>query len=303
LIPGGYKVASAMPFQPKPEWIKVRAPGGPVYNRISALLRERNLHTVCEEALCPNMGACWKGGTATLLLMGDVCTRGCRFCSIRSGKPLPLDPSEPEKTAETVQLMNLRYVVLTSVDRDDLEDQGSGHFARVIETIHDRCPGVLVEALIPDFQGRTDLLSTILAAKPDVLGHNVETVERLTPAVRDRRCGYRQSLDVLAEMKRQRHEQWTKSSIMLGLGETRKEIRATFADLRSVGVDFLTLGQYLQPTKKHLAVVEFAPPAKFEELRREGEEMGFRYVASAPLVRSSFKAGEFFIESVVRNHS
>ncbi|MFH1262199.1 MAG: lipoyl synthase [Pseudomonadota bacterium] len=291
-----------MPFQPKPEWIKVRAPGGSVTNRISTLLRKRNLHTVCEEALCPNMGACWKSGTATLLLMGGVCTRGCRFCSIQSGKPLPLDPSEPEKTAETVKLMNLRYVVLTSVDRDDLEDQGSNHFARVIETIHEHCPDVLVEALIPDFQGRTDLLSRILTARPDVLGHNIETVERLTPTVRDRRCGYRQSLDVLAEMKRQRPEQWTKSSLMLGLGETRDEIRTAFADLLSVGVDFLTLGQYLQPTKKHLPVVEFVRPEKFEELRREGEEIGFRYVASAPLVRSSYKAGEFFIETVVRNH-
>jgi len=289
-----------MKFQPKPEWIKVRPPGGPTFNRISALLRERNLHTVCEEARCPNIAECWGGGTATLMLLGDVCTRGCRFCAVTTGKPVALDPNEPQKAAESVRLMELSYVVLTSVNRDDLPDGGADAFARTIETIHEQCPNVLVEALIPDFGGDVRALTRIIESKPEVLAHNLETTERLTPTVRDQRATYRQSLNVLNEMKRLCPEQWTKSSIMLGLGETGQELRQAFSDLRSVGVDFLTIGQYLQPTKKHLNVLTFVPPARFKELEQEALGYGFRYVASGPLVRSSYRAGEFYIHSLIQ---
>lgn len=268
------------------------------------MLQERGLHTVCEEARCPNIGECWGGGTATLMLMGEVCTRGCRFCSVQSGNPLGiLDSLEPQKAAETVELMNLEYVVLTSVNRDDLADGGAQHFSQTIQTIYERCPEVLLEALIPDFQGDLDALAKVVDAEPDVLAHNLETVERLTPTVRDPRAKYRQSLDVLENMKRLRPQQWTKSSIMLGLGETNSELFQAFSDLRSVGVDFLTLGQYLQPTKKHLQVKEFISPEKFEELKTKALTYGFKYVASGPLVRSSYRAGEFYIQSLVSKKS
>ncbi len=288
-------------FQPKPEWIKVRPPGGATFNRISGILRERKLHTVCEEARCPNIAECWSSGTATLMLMGDVCTRGCRFCAVTSGIPkLPPDPLEPSKSAETVRLMNLHYVVLTSVNRDELPDGGAAHFAKTIQTIHDECPEVLVETLTPDFQGNYESLQTLLIAKPEVFAHNLETVRRLTPTVRDQRAGYDQSLRVLENAKKINPTQLTKTSIMLGLGETDEELKQAFADLRSVDVDFLTLGQYLQPTSKHLKVVEFVSPEKFEELEKLALTYGFRYVASGPLVRSSYRAGEFFISSMIR---
>lgn len=291
-----------MKFQPKPAWIKVRPPSGANFNRISGMLRERKLHTVCEEARCPNIAECWGSGTATLMLMGDVCTRGCRFCSVTSGIPkLPPDPLEPSKSAETVKLMNLEYVVLTSVDRDDLPDGGASHFAETIETIHRECPDVMVESLIPDFQGEFDSLLKILHAKPEVLAHNLETVERLTPTVRDQRATYHQSLRVLEMVKEFNPAQFTKTSIMLGLGETDDELKQAFQDLRNVGVDFLTLGQYLQPTGKHLKVVDFVTPEKFDELEKLALTYGFRYVASGPLVRSSYRAGEFFISSMIQH--
>lgn len=289
-----------MKFQPKPGWIKVRPPGGPAYNRISKLLQDRNLHTVCEEARCPNVAECWGGGTATLMLMGDTCTRGCRFCAVTSGIPTALDANEPQKAAETVRLMELRYVVLTSVDRDDLPDGGAAHFAATIREIHRDSPEVLVEALIPDFQGDIGALSVVTSSEPEVLAHNLETVERLTPTVRDRRATYSQSLTVLSNMKKLRPSQWTKTSIMLGLGEREEELRTAFADLRDVGVDFLTLGQYLQPTSKHMKVLEFISPERFKELEEMALGFGFRYVASGPLVRSSYRAGEFYIKSLVR---
>lgn len=288
-------------FQPKPAWIKVRPPAGPTFNRISSLLRTKNLHTVCEEARCPNIAECWQGGTATLMLLGDTCTRGCRFCSVTSGNPAGrIDSDEPVKAAETVRQMNLKYVVLTSVDRDDLPDGGADIFARTIETIHEQSPEVLVESLIPDFAGDPVALERVLEARPDVLAHNLETVRRLTPTVRDRRATYEQSLELLWRTKRIRSEQWTKSSIMLGLGETLDELRTAMKDLRAVDVDFLTLGQYLRPTEKHLPVVEFVSPELFAQLEREALGIGFSYAASGPLVRSSYRAGEYFLSSIVK---
>lgn len=266
------------------------------------MLRERNLFTVCEEAMCPNIAECWSGGTATLMIMGEKCTRGCRFCNVKSGHPdQGLDPLEPAKAAETVSLMNLEYVVITSVDRDDIEDQGSAHFAKTIKMIAQKNPGVMIETLIPDFRGEKSCLETISKAKPDVLAHNLETVRRLTPFVRDQRAGYDQSLGVLSEMKNIRSDQWTKSSIMLGLGETEDELLTAFEDLRSVDVDFLTLGQYLQPSKKHLQVERFYTPEEFKILEEKAKSFGFAYVAAGPLVRSSYRAGEFFIQNIIHS--
>lgn len=287
-------------FQPKPEWIKVKLPGGSEFKRISKMLRERNLFTVCEEARCPNIAECWSGGTATLMIMGEKCTRGCRFCNVKSGMPdKPLDPFEPQKAAQTVKLMNLDYVVITSVDRDDLPDQGAAHFAQTIETIHRQNADVMVETLIPDFRGDQACLETISKSSPDVLAHNIETVRRLTPFVRDQRATYDQSLNVLKYMKTLKQNQWTKSSIMLGLGETQFELMKTFEDLRAHGVNFLTLGQYLQPSKKHLNVTRFYTPEAFKQLQAKALTFGFDYVASGPLVRSSYRAGEFFIRNIV----
>ncbi len=288
-------------FQRKPDWIKVRQPGGEAFLRVNSEMRKHSLHTVCEEARCPNLAECWGGGTATLMIMGDMCTRGCRFCSVKSGWPAnPPDPQEPKKAAESVVSMNLKYVVLTSVDRDDLADAGADHFAQTIEAIHDRCEEVLVEALVPDFQGKEDSILRLMAAKPEVYAHNVETVRRLTPQVRDRRSSYDLSLKVLKRVKELDPKQWTKSSIMLGLGETEEEVLETMQDLRKAKVDFLTLGQYLKPSSKHLDVVEFVHPDQFEVYREKALAMGFEYVASGPLVRSSYRAGEFYLESMIR---
>jgi lipoic acid synthetase len=286
--------ASRARREPKPEWLKVRMPGGGRYEQVKRTLRELNLHTVCEEASCPNVGECWGGGTATVMLMGDVCTRGCRFCDVSSGTPRPLDPFEPRHLAEAVGRLGLDYLVVTSVNRDELEDGGASHFAQAIVELRRAAPRTLVEVLTPDFQGRAFALDMIIDAAPAVAAHNLETVERLTPRVRDRRAGYRQSLDVLAHYKRGGMR--TKSSLMLGLGETRTEVVQAMRDLRSVGCDILTLGQYLRPTEKHLEVVEFVRPEAFADLEREGLSLGFRFVAAGPLVRSSYKAGEFFIQ-------
>jgi len=288
---------------PKPEWLKVRLPSGEGYERVRRLLKGLALHTVCEESRCPNMAECWGGGTATVMLMGDVCTRGCRFCHVASGSPEPLDPDEPRHLAEAVAELGLRYLVVTSVDRDDLPDQGAGHFAKAIRELKARCPETLLEVLIPDFQGRDDLLAVIANARPDVVAHNVETVRRLTPTTRDARAGYDQSLGVLASLKSLRKQLRTKSSIMLGLGETREELHQTFRDLRTVGVDVLTLGQYLQPSGWHLKVERFVSPAEFEELRLEAMEFGFLYVAAGPLVRSSYRAAEFFLQATLPKSS
>lgn len=289
-----------MASPPKPPWLKVRLPGSPRYRAIKERARELRLATVCEEARCPNIGECWGGGTATFMVMGDTCTRGCRFCAVKTLKrPPPLDVDEPMNVARAIAEMQLDYVVLTSVDRDDLPDQGAGHFAACVRAIRETSPSTLVEVLIPDFQGRPDLLEPVVASGPEVIAHNVETVERLTPRVRDPRAGYHQSLRVLARLKERAPDGFTKSSIMVGVGETEPEVVRTMRDLRDVGCDFLTLGQYLQPTRTHLDVTAFVTPEQFAAYERIGLELGFAYVASGPLVRSSYKAGEFFIHRAV----
>ena len=287
------------PLGPKPDWLKIRPPGGEAYVRIKTDLRARGLHTVCEEARCPNVEECWGGGTATLMLMGDTCTRACSFCAVKTARtPAALDQTEPAKSAEQVELMGLEYVVLTSVDRDDLPDGGASHFAETVRAVRERSPDTLVEVLIPDFGGDEEPLAHLVAAKPDVIAQNLETVERLTHPVRDPRAGYRTTLDLLARVKQLDATMLTKSSVMLGLGEAADEIRAAMTDLRAAGVDFLTFGQYLAPTRRHHPVVRYVTPEEFDSWRVEGEAMGFRYVASGPLVRSSYRAGEFAIRAV-----
>ncbi len=285
----------------KPEWLRVRPAGGESYAHLKGLLRTLDLHTVCEEAHCPNVWECWGGGTATIMLLGDLCTRGCRFCAVRSGNPQgALDLDEPRKVAEALADLGLTYVVLTSVDRDDLPDGGASHFAATIRAIKARSPGILVEALIPDFQGDLDAVRTVVDAGPDVLDHNLETVRRLQGAARDRRANYEQSLSVLRGAKAMRPGLFTKSSLMLGLGETREEVLEAMRDLRANGVDLLTLGQYLRPSEWHLPVQEYVSPEAFDALRVRGEALGFAYVAAGPLVRSSYRAGELFLERVLR---
>jgi len=282
---------------PKPEWLKVRMPGGGRYEHVRRTLRELGLATVCEEASCPNIGECWGSGTATVMLMGDVCTRGCRFCDVSSGMPGPLDPLEPRHLAEAVGRLGLDYLVVTSVNRDELSDGGAAHFAQAIVELRRAAPKTLVEVLTPDFQGDRGSLQMIIDAAPTVAAHNLETVERLTPRVRDRRASYKQSLEVLEFYKRGGMR--TKSSIMLGLGETRSEVLQAMRDLRAVECDILTLGQYLRPTEKHLPVEEFVRPEVFAELEAIGLQLGFKFVAAGPLVRSSYKAGEFFVRNWV----
>lgn len=284
----------------KPEWLKIRAPGGENYTRIKDMLGELKLATVCQEARCPNMGECWSSGTATIMIMGEVCTRGCRFCNVKTGNPKgAIDQFEPEKVAYSISQMKLEYVVITSVDRDDLDDQGSDHFARTVRTIKKLDSHVIVEILTPDFRGDRALVDHLVEAKPDVFAHNIETVERLTPTVRDPRATYRQSLSVLKMVKEKDPTRYTKSSIMLGLGERDEEVIQALVDLREVGCDVVTFGQYLQPAARHLKVVEFVTPEKFQEWQRIAESMGFLYVASGPLVRSSYRAGEFFMKGII----
>jgi len=290
----GLVTIGAQRREPKPGWLKVSMPGGGRYEEVRRALRELGLHTVCEEASCPNIGECWGSGTATVMLMGDVCTRGCRFCDVASGNPAPLDPLEPRHLAEAVGRLSLDYLVVTSVNRDELPDGGAAHFAQAIVELRRAAPRTLVEVLTPDFQGLKSALDLIIDAAPTVAAHNVETVERLTPRVRDRRASYAQSLAVLDHYKRGGMR--TKSSIMLGLGEERGEVVQAMRDLRSVGCDILTLGQYLRPSEKHLPIVEYVRPEVFRELEEEGLALGFRFVASGPLVRSSYKAGELFLQ-------
>ncbi|WII73493.1 lipoyl synthase [Bdellovibrio sp. 22V] len=288
------------PVSPKPSWLKVRAPVGENYTRIKEMLGELKLATVCQEARCPNIGECWSGGTATFMIMGDVCTRGCRFCNVKTGNPKGvLDPFEPEKIAYSISQMGLEYVVITTVDRDDLPDQGAEHFSRTVKTIKKLAPNLIVEILAGDFRGERDLVYQLTDAKPDVYAHNIETVERLTPKVRDPRAGYRQTLRVLEMVKERDPSRYTKSSIMLGLGEKDEEVLQTLKDLRSVGCDVVTFGQYLQPAKRHLKVEEYVTPEKFKEWQTTAEGMGYLYVASGPLVRSSYRAGEFFMKGIV----
>jgi lipoic acid synthetase len=283
----------------KPEWLRLRWATGENYQRIKDILRHHNLHTVCEEANCPNVAECWGGGTATFMLMGDTCTRGCRFCMVKSGNPHgALDAFEPLKIAKAVASLGLRYVVITSVDRDDLPDGGAGHFAATIRAIKHHNPNVIVEVLIPDFQGNINDVKMILDANPEVVAHNIETTESLTPKVRDPRAGYKQSLNVLKFIKDVRSNVCSKSSIMLGLGETEDDLLVTMRDLRKVNVDILTLGQYLRPTKGHIPVGEYVAPERFQYYRQVAEDMGFLYVAAGPFVRSSYRAGELFLDAL-----
>lgn len=293
---------STGPSRRKPEWLKIRAPGGENYTVLKRRARNLKLATVCEEAQCPNIGECWGGGTATFMLMGDTCTRGCRFCAVNTAKhPPALDAEEPDNVAEAVAAMGLGYVVLTSVNRDELPDGGAAHLARCLHAIHEASPDTLLEMLSPDFMGDEDALRALLGAPLAVLAHNVETVERLTTAVRDPRAGYRQSLDVLENVKRFDPNLLTKSSIMLGLGESDNEVLQTLRDLRECSVDIVTLGQYLRPSRKHLPVVEYVHPASFDRYAAAARELGFGYVASGPLVRSSYRAGELYVEKQLRS--
>ena len=291
-------------YSKKPPWLKVPFPGGDRYSWIKSRSTRLNLSTVCEEANCPNIGECWNGGTATFMLMGDTCTRGCRFCAVRSTKyPAALDADEPSKLAGTIKKMNLNYVVLTTVNRDDPPDQGASHISRCIKVTQKTSPRLLIEMLMPDFRGEKELIQKIIDASPAVLAHNLETVRRLTPEVRDYRADYEQSLEVLRYLKTNCPKGYIKSSLMLGLGESRGEILQAMEDMRDAGVDFLTIGQYLQPTRKHLKVVKFLHPDEFNELGQIGDELGFDYVASGPLVRSSYKASEFYIERKIRGNA
>lgn len=274
----------------KPDYAKVSLPSGENYVHIKEVLRDRALYTVCEEARCPNIAECWESGTATFMILGSNCSRGCRFCSVTHGGMKPLDEDEPIKVHDSVLRMGLSYVVITSVDRDDLPDFGSSHFAKVIRKVKEA--DVLVEVLIPDFQGREDYIDNIIMEGPAVLAHNIETVRRLTSKVRDPRAGYEQSLNVLKYVKERNPNQMTKSSIMLGHGEDDKEVVEAMMDLRSVGVDILTIGQYLRPSKKQLEVVEYSSIDRFKKFEKIGYDLDFSFVASGPLVRTSYKASE-----------
>jgi len=275
----------------KPSWLRVSVPSGAGFNKVKRAVRDNALSTVCEESHCPNIGECWNNGTATIMLMGAVCTRACRFCAVDTGNPKGwLDHNEPAQAAETVRLMNLRYIVLTSVDRDDLADGGAGHYAACIRAIKQVNPTTAVEALTPDFSGTEADIATVVDSGLEVFAQNVETVERLTHPVRDPRAGYAQTMGVLSYAKRHRPSVLTKSSLMLGLGETDIEIEATMRDLREAQVDILTLGQYLRPTPNHLEIERWVTPEQFEDYRQLGLSLGFMEVASGPLVRSSYRA-------------
>ena len=287
--------ADDRPIERKPGWIKARMPAGEGYSSMKRNVREHRLATVCEESMCPNIGECWNHGTATLMILGAVCTRACQFCAVDTGHPGGwLDPEEPANSARSVALMDLRYVVLTSVDRDDLEDGGAAHYAACVRAIRERCPETAVEALTPDFQGRRDCVETVVDSGLQVFAQNIETVRRLTHPVRDPRAGYEQTLEVLAHAKAHRPDVLTKTSLMLGLGETDDEIAETFADVRAAGVDIVTLGQYLRPTANHLPVERFVTPEQFDTYRRRGLEHGFLEVVAGPLVRSSYRADRVF---------
>ncbi len=303
--PMGPTAAAAVKPTLKPDWIRIRPPQGENYLGLKQMFRERKLHTVCEEARCPNVSECWSSGTATLMLGSDTCTRACRFCAIKTARtPPPLDPAEPLHVAQSIADMGLHYVVLTSVDRDDLEDGGAGHFAATVQAIKERDPEILVEALVSDFQGDPKAVHIVVDSGLDVYAHNIETVKRLQARVRDPRAGYLQSLGTLLEAKRYAHSQGrvlrTKSSIMLGLGETDAELEEAFQDLRAFEVDVVTLGQYLRPSLEHLPVERFVTPEEFERYKKVAESYGFLYVASGVMVRSSYKAAELFIQGLLQ---
>ena len=291
-------VVATRSSQRKPEWLKVRLPGGERYTALRQSFAALGLHTVCEEARCPNIAECWGAGTATLMLLGDTCTRGCRFCAVTSGNPRGrVDAGEPERVADALAAMELEYVVLTMVDRDDLTDGGAAHVARTVRGIHARSPQMRVETLVGDFAGsRRDVATVVEQGRPEVFAHNVEVVPRLQRIMRDARCSWERSLDVL-RWAREAGARVTKTSLMVGCGETDDEIFAALAALREVNVDVVTLGQYLRPTPKHAPVVRFVEPATFDAYRDHGLALGFKYVAAGPLVRSSYRAAEAFLHS------
>jgi len=281
----------------KPDWLKVKLAHGENYERLKSDVKASGLHTVCQEAMCPNIGECWGAGTATIMILGDTCTRGCHFCNVKTGSPRgEVDWLEPKRVAEAVRDLGWQYLVLTAVDRDDLADGGAAIFASTVRMIHKLSPASKVECLTGDFAGDLAALDVVLDAEPEVLAHNLETVRRLTPSVRDRRATFDQSLAVLDHAKRRGKSKFTKTSLMLGLGEREDEIEDAMDAARAVGVDIFTMGQYLQPTKRHLDVVEFVTPAKFERLREIGVAKGFRQVVSSPLSRSSYHAEQAFVE-------
>ncbi|XP_011045495.1 PREDICTED: lipoyl synthase 1, chloroplastic [Populus euphratica] len=310
--PGGGKMGPYTGRDPnvkKPEWLRQKAPQGERYDEVKESLSRLKLNTVCQEAQCPNIGECWNGGgdgiaTATIMVLGDTCTRGCRFCAVKTSRnPPPPDPMEPLNTALAIASWGVDYIVITSVDRDDLPDGGSGHFAQTVRTMKELKPEIMVECLTSDFRGDLKAVDTLVHSGLDVFAHNVETVKRLQRIVRDPRAGYEQSLSVLKHAKISKKGMITKTSIMLGLGESDNEVKEAMADLRAIGVDILTFGQYLQPTPLHLTVKEYVTPEKFAFWKEYGESIGFRYVASGPLVRSSYRAGELFVKTMVKESS
>lgn len=295
----------------KPEWLKIRPPSTEKFAMIKGLVKSKKLSTVCEEARCPNISECWSGGTATFMLMGDTCTRACRFCMVKSGNPKGiLDPDEPRHLTESVKSMGIDYVVLTCVTRDDLPDGGAAHFASCINELKKNIPGILVELLISDLNGNFDALQTILDAQPEVLAHNVETIERLQRAIRDPRANYQKSLSILDEAKKRNNaappgtpKVYTKSALMLGLGETEEEVIQAMKDLRAVDTDIVTFGQYLQPSPFHIPIKEYVTSQQFNKYEVIAKDLGFLYCASGPFVRSSYKAGELFIKNIIRKRS
>lgn len=272
---------------PKPKWLRVKLPTGENYKMVRSLVSEHKLHTICESGNCPNMGECWGEGTATFMILGNICTRSCGFCAVATGRPLQVDPHEPEHVAESIFLMKVKHAVITSVDRDDLADGGADIWVKTVKAVRRKAPGVTMETLIPDFAGKWENLQPIIDVAPEIVSHNLETVRRLTKQVRIQ-AKYDRSLEVLRRLKQGGMR--TKSGVMLGLGESHQEVLETMEDLRSVGLDVITLGQYLQPTPKHLPVAEFITPERFAEYEALGKEMGFRHVESGPLVRSSYHA-------------
>lgn len=286
----------------KPEWLKFSLPkNNRRSQKIKHMLAELKLATVCQEAHCPNMSECWEGGTATFMLMGDTCTRACRFCNVKSGVPKQgLDPEEPRHLAEAIAKLKLDYAVITSVDRDDVPDGGASHFAECIRSAKKMHPELITEVLIPDFAGDKKALETLIFSKPDVIAHNIETTRPLQKFVRDGRANFDQSLQVLAHVKKINPAIYTKSSIMLGFGEAEEDVISAMKELRAIGVDIFTLGQYLRPSSFHLSVKQYVPPKQFEHFKKIGEDLGFLYVASGPFVRSSYRAGELFLKNIIR---
>lgn len=311
-MPDATEVKAASPEQKakslhvgKPSWLKTDIPTGKTFFEIKRSLRSDNLFTVCEEAKCPNIGECWNTRTATFMILGDTCTRACRFCNVKTGNPNGwLDKDEPRKVAQNCKNMNLKYVVITMVDRDDLADGGAAHVSEVVRVVKEMNPEIIVELLAGDFRNNRKSLATVLASRPEVFAHNLETVERLTPRVRDARAAYRQSLEVLNEVKKLAdYPLFTKSALMLGLGEEKDEIFKTLSEMREADVDFVTVGQYMRPSKKHLSIKEWVEPKIFEEVGAHALEVGFKSVASSPLVRSSYKARQFYEDAITKMNS